>query len=106
MQPENVVTGTVAKQYQGRRVSIALVDGTLMSDCVLVSAGTSRVQTLWMLTGGDDVFIRRADVAEIWLAAEDSGNGRTRPVHSQAGVYTVERFAYAPTLGQAQKEIP
>jgi hypothetical protein len=27
-----------------------------------------------MFTAGADVFVRRADVAEIWLEAEDSGN--------------------------------
>jgi hypothetical protein len=51
-----------------------LVDGSRLSDCVLVSAGTSRVQTLWIFTAGADMFVRRADVAEIWLEAEDAGN--------------------------------
>jgi hypothetical protein len=55
-------------------VSIALVDGTLLSECVLVSAGRGRVQTLWILTENADVFIRRADVAEIWLTAEGARN--------------------------------
>jgi hypothetical protein len=61
-------------QYQGRAVSIALVDGTLLRDCELVSAGGGRVRTLWVCTDDTDVFIWRADVAEIWLAAGSSPN--------------------------------
>jgi hypothetical protein len=61
---------TALHRYQGRRVSIALVDGTVFSECVLVSAGRGRVPTLWIFTGDADVFIRRADVADIRLAAD------------------------------------
>jgi hypothetical protein len=65
---------TALRQYQGRRVSISLVDGTVLSECLLVSAGRGGVQTTWVFTEGADVFIRRADVAEIWLAAEGPRN--------------------------------
>jgi hypothetical protein len=65
---------TTLHQYQGRRVSIALVDGPVLSECVLVSAGTGRVQTLWIFTGDADVFIPKADVADIRLEAEDQRN--------------------------------
>jgi len=58
---------TALHEYQGRRVSIALTDGSLISDCVLVSA-RGRVPTLWIFTEDADMFVRRADVAEIWLA--------------------------------------
>ncbi len=58
--------------YEGRQVSIALADGSQLSDCVLVSAGRGRVETLWIFTGDADRFIRRADVARIWPAARGS----------------------------------
>jgi hypothetical protein len=59
---------TALHQHQGHRVSIVLADGTLLRDCLLVSAGRGRVQTLWIFTEDSDMFIRRSDVAAIWLA--------------------------------------
>jgi hypothetical protein len=65
---------TDLRQYQGRQVSISLMDGTVLSECLLVSAGRGGVQTIWIFTDGADVFIRRPDVAGICLAAEGLHN--------------------------------
>jgi hypothetical protein len=60
------------RQYEGRPVSIALADGTVLRDCVLVSVGRGRVETLWLLTHDADRFLRHADVVRIWPEAEGS----------------------------------
>jgi hypothetical protein len=54
--------------YEGRQVTITLVDGTLLRDCVLISVGRGSVRTLWIITEGADMFIRDVDVAEIRCA--------------------------------------
>jgi hypothetical protein len=54
--------------YEGRPVSIALRDGTFLSDCVVVSVGRGKVQTLWVFTEDADMFIPRADVTGIELS--------------------------------------
>jgi hypothetical protein len=60
---------TTWHRYQGQRVSIALADGTLINDGLLISAGRRRVQTLWVFTEDADMFIPQANVAEMWLAS-------------------------------------
>jgi hypothetical protein len=54
--------------YEGRLVSMALRDGTLLSDCVVVSVGRGNVQTLWVFTQDADMFIPRGDVISIELS--------------------------------------
>jgi hypothetical protein len=56
--------------YEGRLVSIALRDGTLVGDCVVVSVGRGNVQTLWVFTEDADMFIPRRDVISIELARQ------------------------------------
>jgi hypothetical protein len=51
--------------YEGRLVSIALRDGTLLCDCVVVSVGRGNVQTLWVFAEDADMFIPRGDVIAI-----------------------------------------
>ena len=53
---------------EGRRVSVALTDGSRLDDCELVSAGTGRA-TLWLFVNGSDVFVPVADVTDAWEAA-------------------------------------
>jgi hypothetical protein len=50
-------------------VSLALIDGTQMDGCSLVSAGRASVATLWVLADGDDTFISRDQVLDIRAAA-------------------------------------
>jgi hypothetical protein len=54
---------------EGRQVSVALRDGIRMDDCQLVSAGRADTTTLWLFSNGADVFIRLADVIDVWETA-------------------------------------
>jgi hypothetical protein len=53
---------------EGRRVSLALTNGSRLDDCELVSAGHGR-GTLWIFVNGADVFVAVADVTDAWEAA-------------------------------------
>lgn len=54
---------------EGRRVSVALTDGTRLDDCELVSAGHHGTSTLWLYVNGDDLFVPVAEVTDAWEAA-------------------------------------
>jgi hypothetical protein len=56
----------LSKDLEGFRVSIALVDGTRIDDCELVSAGRPGATSLWLYTNGADTFVALADVAALW----------------------------------------
>ena len=51
---------------EGRRVSVALHDGTRIDDSSLVSSGRSRARTLWLFANGEDVFVPLDDVVDVW----------------------------------------
>jgi hypothetical protein len=53
---------------EGRRVSLALADGSRIDDCELVSAGHG-AGTLWLFVNGDDVFVAVDDITDAWEAA-------------------------------------
>ena len=53
---------------EGRRVSVALADGSRLDDCELVSTGHG-AGTLWLFVNGDDVFVPVVDVTDAWEAA-------------------------------------
>ena len=53
---------------EGRRVSLALLDGSRLDDCELVSAGQG-APTLWLFVNGGDVFVPVAEVTDAWEAA-------------------------------------
>lgn len=61
------LTGLIG-HLEGRRVNLALVDGSRLDDCELVSAGHGRA-TLWLFVNGDDLFVPFADVTDAWEAA-------------------------------------
>ena len=54
------------EDLEGRRVSVALVDGSRIDDCDLVSAGHHGAKSLWLYTNGADIFVSLADVTDIW----------------------------------------
>jgi hypothetical protein len=62
------------RSLEGRRVSIALADGSCIDDGELVSAGRPSTQTVWLCLDGTDVFIATAEVADI-SPARDSVEG-------------------------------
>ena len=53
---------------EGRRVNLALVDGSRLDDCELVSVGHGR-STLWLFVNGADIFVPFTDVTDAWEAA-------------------------------------
>jgi hypothetical protein len=55
---------------EGRLVSIALRNGTVLSECVVVSVARGNVQTLWVFSEDADMFIRRRDVIAIELSRQ------------------------------------
>jgi hypothetical protein len=56
---------------EGQRVSIALRDGTRIDDCDLVSSGRNRLDNLWLFVNGEDVFVARSDVVDLWQQSND-----------------------------------
>jgi hypothetical protein len=50
---------------EGSRVSVALVDGSRIDDCELVSVGHG-AQSLWLHTNGADTFVAHMDVIDLW----------------------------------------
>lgn len=57
------------KSLEGRRVGVALRDGTRIDDAQLVSSGRGNVRTLWVVTThGVDAFVRLSDVVDVWEA--------------------------------------
>jgi hypothetical protein len=54
--------------FEGRRVCLALRDGSRIDDCQLVSAGRASARTLWLFSNGMDVFIPVRHVLDLWEA--------------------------------------
>lgn len=52
--------------FRGRRVSVALRDGTRIDDCHLVSVGRSSTSTVWLVSAGTDVFFLREELLAVW----------------------------------------
>ena len=50
----------------GRQVSVALAGGQRLDGCLLVSAPASRTETVWVYTRGEDHFLPRDTVIDIW----------------------------------------
>ena len=53
---------------EGRRVNVAMADGSRLDDCELVSAGHGTM-TLWLYVNGGDVFVPVSEVTDAWEAA-------------------------------------
>jgi hypothetical protein len=54
------------RDLQGRRVSVALTDGSRIDDCQLVSVGRHRLGGLWLFSNGTDVFVAIDSVRDVW----------------------------------------
>jgi hypothetical protein len=52
--------------FEGQQICVALVDGTRIDDCTLVSAGRGRAATMWVFAAGGDTFLRHDDVLDVW----------------------------------------
>jgi len=51
------------ERLEGRRVGIALTDGSRIDDCQLVFAGRD---SLWVFVNGDDAFVSASTVRDFW----------------------------------------
>lgn len=47
-------------------MSVALIDGSRIDDCALVSAGRYSVDTVWLFADGTDTFVSVHDIVELW----------------------------------------
>jgi hypothetical protein len=64
------------RPFEGRTVSLALIDGTRLDDCQLVSAGRQGTGTLWLYENGADRFVALEAVVDLWEAcSRGSGHG-------------------------------
>jgi hypothetical protein len=59
-------------ELEGRQVSVALDDGSRLDDCHLMSAGRKGAPSLWLVAGGDDLFIPLGRVVDVWEAPDPS----------------------------------
>jgi len=54
------------RQFEGRQVNLALIDGSRIDDAALVSSGRGATTTLWIHTNRQDAFIPMSDIIEVW----------------------------------------
>jgi hypothetical protein len=52
--------------FEGQQICVALVDGTRIDDCMLVSAGRGRAASMWVFAGGGDTFLPHDHVVDVW----------------------------------------
>jgi hypothetical protein len=56
----------LTRYLEGRRVGVALLDGSRLDDCELVSAGHAGDQSLWLYSNGADANVAILDVIDVW----------------------------------------
>jgi hypothetical protein len=54
------------RSLEGRRVSVALLDGSRIDDSQLVSAGTDGSRNIWLHSNHVDIFVRLHEIADFW----------------------------------------
>ena len=54
------------KGLEGCRVSVALLDGSWIDDCELISADHRGDGRLWLYSNRADTFVSLAEVADLW----------------------------------------
>jgi hypothetical protein len=57
---------TQLRGLEGRRVSLALADGSRLDDVQLVSAGRPPLESIWVFAYGLDTFLSVAEVVAVW----------------------------------------
>ena len=62
------MTNKSFQPFEGRRVCLALRNGSRIDDCQLVSAGRVCTETLWLFSNGIDVFVPIRQVVDLWEA--------------------------------------
>jgi hypothetical protein len=56
----------LTRLLEGRRIGLALADGSRLDDCQLVSAGRNGSPSLWLYANGADTFVTMLDVRDVW----------------------------------------
>ena len=56
----------LTRHLEGRRVGVALADGSRLDDCQLISAGRHGAASLWLYSNGADTFVTLQDVTDVW----------------------------------------
>jgi hypothetical protein len=54
------------RALQGRRVNLALADGSRIDACDLISVGLGGGAKAWVYSNGDDHFVPVTDVVDFW----------------------------------------
>ena len=54
------------RTLEGRRVSVALTDGSRIDDGELISAGRAGLRSVWIYVNGADTLVPMADVVDVW----------------------------------------
>ena len=54
------------RDLEGREVGLALAGGARLDAVTLVSAGRGRTPSVWIYTGGMDVFVPRPTIVDAW----------------------------------------
>jgi hypothetical protein len=54
------------RALEGRRVSVALHDGSRIDDCQLVAGPRGHVERVWVCVNGGDVFLSLDAIADAW----------------------------------------
>jgi hypothetical protein len=57
----------LTRHLEGRRVSVALADGSRIDDCELVSGHGAH--SLWLYSNGADTFVALGHVTDLWEAS-------------------------------------
>ena len=57
---------TDLQPFEGRRVSVALRDGSRIDDCQLVSAGRHRATAIWLFSNNADIFVPFKEIVALW----------------------------------------
>jgi hypothetical protein len=63
-----MMTSRSCQAFEGRRVSVALRNGSRIDDCQLISAGRVCTATLWLFSNGLDLFVPIRQVLDVWEA--------------------------------------
>jgi hypothetical protein len=71
MQRKGITVSSARLQaLRGRHVGVALTNGKRFDDCRLLSAGHSPTNTLWLVSDGADLFVRRDELMAVWEVTE------------------------------------
>jgi hypothetical protein len=54
------------RDFEGRRVSLSLVNGARIDDCEMVAAARGPAKDIWVFSNGVDRFVALSEVVDCW----------------------------------------